>query len=414
MTGTETDHAVIYDPTNPDTMANPFPIYEELRRHDPVHWSPSLKSWVITRYADVRAVLTDSTMTVDRLSPFYEALPSREAEILRDIVHYLNLWLAFQDPPSHTRLRRMLRGPFAGPSIEGMRPSIESIVDHVLDGLEGRDEIDVIAEFALLVPAYVIMDMLDVPRDRLADFKRWADDMATFIGGSRNIDDKYERAARGCDAMSKYFRKIIGTRRANPQPGFLTDLIEAGEDGQKLSDDELVATCMLILFAGHETTTNLLGTSICGLLQHPDQLALFMSDPELNQSAVEEFLRYDGPTNALVRNVAQDHDLGGKALKKGQRVFLMINSANRDPEMFDRPEDFDITRKPNRHMTFGQGIHTCLGSQLAREEGRVAVRAFFERFPNAGFADGKPWEYIDAMVPRGLKHLNVRLDTASG
>ncbi|HBS49074.1 MAG TPA: hypothetical protein DEA05_02810 [Rhodobacteraceae bacterium] len=167
---------------------------------------------------------------------------------------------------------------------------------------------------------------------------------------------------------------------------------------------------MLILFAGHETTTNLLGTSIRGLLQHPDQLDRFMADPGLTQSAVEEFLRYDGPTNALVRNVARDHELHGRHLKEGQRVFLMINSANRDPEFFDDPDRFDITRTPNRHMTFGQGIHTCLGSQLAREEGRIAVRAFFERFPKAAFDPDRPPAYIDAMVPRGLVHLHLHLE----
>ncbi|HBS49533.1 MAG TPA: hypothetical protein DEA05_05315 [Rhodobacteraceae bacterium] len=228
----QAEGSVVYDPADPQTMANPFPIYQALRRDDPVHWSPSLKSWVITRYHDVRAVLTDSAMTVERLSSFYATLPSREAEVLRDIVHYLNLWLAFQDPPSHTRLRRILRGPFAGRAIDDLRPGIEDIVAHVLDGLEGRDRVDVIADFALLVPAYVIMDMLDVPRDKLADFKRWSDDMATFIGGSRNIDDKYERAARGCRAMSSYFREIIEARRADPKPGFLMTMIEAGEDGQ--------------------------------------------------------------------------------------------------------------------------------------------------------------------------------------
>lgn len=400
---------IVYDPSDPATMASPFAIYKQLREHDPVHWSPALNSWVVTRYADVRAILTGSDMTVERLSPFYEKLPAEDAEKMREIVHYLNLWLAFQDPPRHTRLRRMLRTAFATPLIHDMRPSIAAIVDHVIDTLEGRDEIDFIADFALLVPAYVIMDMLDVPRGMLGDFKRWSDDMATFIGGSRNIGDKYDRAARGCAAMSSYFREIIKRHKANPQPGFLNDMINGGDGDDRLSDDELVATCILILFAGHETTTNLIGTSLLGLLQHPDQMARFKADPEITDSAVEEFLRYDGPTNALVRNVAADHELHGKTLRKGQRVFLMMNSANRDPEFFDDPDRFDITRSPNRHLTFGQGIHTCLGLQLAREEGRIAVRRFLERYPDITLAGPDCYSYIDAMVPRGLKHFHVKL-----
>jgi len=403
------DPPIVYDPGDPATMANPFEIYDQLRKHDPVHWSPALNSWVITRYQDVRAVLTGQDMTVDRLTPFYEKLPPKEAEVLREIVHYLNLWLAFQDPPSHTRLRRMMRTAFATPLIHEMRPDIEAIVDHVIDTLDGRDDIDFIADFALLVPAYVIMDMLNVPRDMLGDFKRWSDDMATFIGGARNVGDKYNRAARGCNAMAGYFRTILENHRANPVPGFLNDMVNSGEGDDKLSDDELIATFILILFAGHETTTNLIGTSLLGLLQHPDQMALFKSDPNVTDSAVEEFLRYDGPTNALVRNVAKEHTLHGRTLKKGQRVFLMMNSANRDPAVFDAPNRFDITRSPNRHLTFGQGVHTCLGLQLAREEGRIAVRRFIERYPDVTFAGPDSFDYIDAMVPRGLKRFDVRL-----
>jgi cytochrome P450 len=409
MKSNSADAPIVYDPGDPATMASPFSVYDQLREHDPVHWSPVLNAWVVTRYEDVRAVLTGQDMTVDRLTPFYEKLPPKETETLREIVHYLNLWLAFQDPPRHTRLRRMLRTAFATPLIHEMRPDIEAIVDHVLGTLEGRDEIDFIAEFALLVPAYVIMDMLNVPRNMLEDFKNWADDMATFIGGARNIGDKYDRAARGCNAMAGYFRTILDAHRANPVPGFLDDMVNSGDGDDALSDDELIATFILILFAGHETTTNLIGTSLLGLMQHPDQMALFKADPELTESAVEEFLRYDGPTNALVRNVAHEHTLHGRVLRKGQRVFLMINSANRDPAFFEDPNRFDITRTPNRHLTFGQGIHTCLGLQLAREEGRIAVRRFIERYPHVTFAKDNSFEFIDAMVPRGLKRLGVRL-----
>ncbi|MCR9221469.1 MAG: cytochrome P450 [Alphaproteobacteria bacterium] len=398
-----------YDPRDPATMANPYPIYARLREEDPVHWSPVLKSWVVTRYDDVKAVLMDEAMSVDRLTGFYRTLPSEQAETLQEIVKYLNLWLAFRDPPDHTRLRRIMRQAFTAPAVNDMKTSIREIVGMLLDRLEGRGEIDLIREYALLVPAYVIMDLLGVPRDMLDRVKEWSDDMAVFIGGARNVDDKYARAAHGCQEMSTYFKTLIAERRAAPQPGFLMDLINASDEADALTDDELVAACMLVLFAGHETTTNLIANSIHTLLTHPDQLARFRAEPEANRTAVEEFLRYDGPTNALVRVVATDHELHGRALKKGDRVFAVVASANRDPRMFDDPDAVDVARTPNRHLTFGLGIHTCLGAQLAREEGRIAVRAFIERFPDLALAEGERPDWLDAMVPRGISRLPVRL-----
>jgi hypothetical protein len=402
---------LVYDPSDPAVMADPFPVYARLRDEDPVHWSPSVKSWIVTRYDDVRDLLLSDTLSVNRLVRFYTARPPEEAALLRDLIHYLNLWLAFRDPPDHTRLRRIMRHAFTAPAIERMRPNIVEITEMLLDRLEtrGADRVDLIREFALQLPAFVIMDLLDVPRDRLDDFKAWSDDMAVFIGGARNATDKYARAARGCRKMSAYFRDLVAERRRDPRPSFLMDLIEAQDEGDSLTDDELVATCILVLFAGHETTTNLIGNAALLLLRHPDQLALLREDPERIHAAIEEVLRYDGPTNALVREVAEDHALHGRHLREGDRVFVMVNSANRDPRQFSEPERFDITRAQNRHLTFGQGIHLCLGAKLAREEGRVAVQALFERFPELALDPEEPPEWLDAMVPRGTRRLPVRL-----
>ena len=411
MSAVETVSKIVYDPSDPQVMANPFPVYARLREEDPVHWSPSLKSWIITRYVDVRDLLLSDSLSVNRLVQFYSALPPREAALLKDIIHYLNLWLAFRDPPDHTRLRRIMRHAFTAKAIEDMRPKIEDITHLLLDRLEQNDvsRVDLIREFALQLPAFVIMDLLDVPRDMLDEFKEWSDDMAVFIGGARNSGDKYERAARGCQKMSAYFRQLVDERRANPRPGFLMDLINARDEGDKLSDDELVATCILVLFAGHETTTNLIGNATLLLLSHPQQLARLLAEPELIDGAIEEVMRFDGPTNALVRVVAQDHELHGKTLREGERVFVMVNSANRDPRMFKDAEQFDILRKQNRHLTFGQGIHLCLGAKLAREEGRVAVQALLNRFPDMTLDPEEGPEWLDAMVPRGTRRLPVRL-----
>ena len=403
---------LVYDPTDPSVMADPFPVYARLREEDPVHWSPSLKSWIVTRYTDVRDLLLSDTLSVNRLLQFYQSLPPADALLLKDIVRYLNLWLAFRDPPDHTRVRRIMRHAFTADAIAEMRPRIEDISDLLLDRLaaSGTRDVDLIKEYALQLPAFVIMDLLDVPRDMLDDFKDWSDDMAVFIGGARNSEDKYERAARGCRNMSNYFRKLIEERTAHPKPGFLMDLINARDEGDKLSDDELVATCILVLFAGHETTTNLIGNATLLLLRNPDELSKLRADPDLIDTTIEEVLRFDGPTNALVRVVAKDHDFHGRKLREGERVFVMVNSANRDPQMFDDVDSFDITRKQNRHLTFGQGIHLCLGAKLAREEGRIAIRKLFDRFPDLALDAENPPEWLDAMVPRGTRRLPVKLE----
>lgn len=402
---------LVYDPSDPRVMADPFPIYSRLRKEDPVHWSPSLKSWVITRYSDARALLLSDEVSVSRLANFYRTLPPKEAELLKDIIHYLSQWLAFRDPPDHTRLRRIMRHAFTSSAIDEMRPNIVAITELLLDRLEEKGEVavDLIEEFAMQLPAFVIMDLLGVPREMLGEFKEWSDDMAVFIGGARNSDDKYKRAARGCQNMSSYFLKLVAERTKNPEPGFLMDLINARDEGDKLNNDELVATCMLVLFAGHETTTNLIGNATLLLLRHRDQLDKLRADPSLIDGTIEEVLRFDGPTNALVRIVAADHELHGRKMKKGERVFVLINSANRDADVFDDAERFDVTRTQNRHLTFGQGIHLCLGSKLAREEGRVAVKALFERFPKLALDPEEEPEWLDAMVPRGTRRLPVRL-----
>lgn len=411
MTATPQPQDIVYDPSDPAVMANPFPVYAKLREADPVHWSPSLKSWIVTRYTDVRDLLLSDHLSVNRLIQFYKALPPADAALLKDIIHYLSLWLAFRDPPDHTRVRRIMRHAFTAKAIEEMRPNVVEITDMLLDRLEasGKNDVDLIREFALQLPAFVIMDLLDVPRDMLDDFKEWSDDMAVFIGGARNSGDKYTRAARGCAKMSTYFRQLIRERTANPKPGFLMDLINARDAGEKLSDDELVATCILVLFAGHETTTNLIGNAALLLMRHDDQRAKLRENPELIDSTIEEVLRFDGPTNALVRVVAQDHELHGCKMREGQRVFVMVNSANRDPRIFDDADRFDISRQQNRHLTFGQGIHLCLGAKLAREEGRVAVKRLFDRFPDLALDPDEPPAWLDAMVPRGTRRLPVRL-----
>lgn len=410
---TSTFAARNYDPTDPEIRENPFPFYEYLQAKDPAHWSRTLKSWVITRYDDVRKALMAPAMSSDRLTPFYESLKDEQRDILSGVMRYLNLWLVFRAAPDHTRVRKLLNSVFTPALVAGMQDSIADTVDHLFHQMRDNrcadGSVDFMHEVAVLLPAYVILDMLSVPRSDFQMIKVWSDDLRLFIGSAQSEPDKYTRARSGADHMSAYFRRIIQSRSEKPADDVISKMIAASVDGNGLTEDELVATCMLLLFAGHETTTSLLGNAVKALLDHPDQLQRLQAHPELIESAVEEFLRFDGPTNSLVRVVAVDHEVSGQLLKKGERVFLMVNAANRDPNRFERPQELDIGRTPNQHLTFSQGLHFCLGAPLARLEAKVCLSMLVKRYPNLRYAPGK-LEWMDALVMRGLTTLPLYLD----
>lgn len=403
---------LVYDPRDAAIRADPFPLYRHLQDTEPLHWSPALKSWVVTRYDDVRRIGLADDLSPDRLTPFYDRLDEPQRAVLAEVMRYLNLWLVFRDPPEHTRLRRLLGAAFTPPAIAALADPIETITEELLDGLAGRGTVDLIADFAMPLPALVIMDMLGVPRARFDDMKTWSDDLVGFIGSARAAPDKYERARNGAVCMAACFRDLIAERRRRPRDDFMSVLIAArddeAEDGsERLSEDELVASCMLFLFAGHETTTNLIGNAALMLMRNPDQRDRLHADPALIDLAIEEFLRFDGPSNALARVVSRAHILHDTDMKPGDRVFAMLNAANRDPRQFERADRLDITRTPNRHITFGLGIHFCLGAALARSEGRIAVNALVQRFPAMRPADGVEPEWRDALIMRGMRHLPV-------
>ncbi len=403
--------APVYDPTNEATRRNPFPLYESLQEQDPVHWSPAVRSWIITRYDDVRQVALSPTMSSDRLRPFYEALRDERREILSGVIRYLNEWLVFKAAPEHTRLRKMMNAVFSLQMIHAREPQIRRTVEDLFAAVEAGRPFDFVKDVAVLLPAYVILDMMGLPRADFPLIKAWSDDLRLFIGTSRADEDKYRKARSGADHMSAYFRNIIEQRRAQPGEDVITKMMQAQDEKGSLNEDELVAMCMLVLFGGHETTTNLLGSAVVALLEHPQQQQLLRDNPQLMDSAVEEFLRYDGPSNSIARVVAVDHELQGKALRAGDRVFAMINAANRDPRRFDRPHELDIQRSPNRHLTFGQGLHFCLGAPLARLETKVCISALLSGFSSMHFGDGEV-HWLDALVMRGPANLPLVLRQA--
>ena len=399
--------SIDYKPNDPAVLADPFPLYARLRDEDPAHWSPRLKAWVLTRYEDVKRVCLDSTMSSDRLRPFFATLPPPEASKIAELARYLTLWMVFRDPPEHTRLRRLAARVFNVRSINALRPNIESLTAWLLERLAERKEFDFIGDFAMPLPALVIMDMLGAPREELARLKRLSDEMALFIGSARDAPEKYERAGAATREMADLFRELITARRAAPQRDLLSELVALDDGGDRLSDDELVATCILLLFAGHETTTHHLANGLRALLRFPAELDKLRANPALAPAAVEELLRYDGPIGAQVRIVQEAQTLHGKALKPGERVFLLMNAANRDPRAYANPERLDLSRNGVPHLTFGFGAHICLGFPLARLEGQVALPAVLARWRRLELAS-EAIEWMDSMVLRGMKAMPLR------
>jgi len=265
---------------------------------------------------------------------------------------------------------------------------------------------DVIHDLAYPLPLTVIADLIGVPREECNRFKSWSDELATFIGSALASPDKYERACRSLREMSEYFRHLVTARRAAPRDDIASALIAARERGDTLSDDELIATCILLLFAGHETTTNLIGNGVLALLRAPDQARAWREDPSLTPTAVEELLRYDGPSQAMVRIASADLAIDGRRIRRGDRIFTMINAANRDPRQFTDPDRLDIRREDNRHIAFGYGIHFCIGAPLARLEGQIAIPALLRQLPDLELrTDALDW--LDSLVFRGVKSLPV-------
>lgn len=400
-----------YDPSDAATRRDPFPLFRALRAADPVHWSAPLGGWVLTRYDDVRAAMFEPHFTADRVRPFFRRLPDEERGKYPDLERYITLWAVFFDPPGHTRLRRLMNKAFTPRAVAGLRPKIQAIVDDLVDRVVGRvaggrGAMDVIADFAYPIPASVIMVMLGVPRSDLDAVKGWSDDMALFVGSSRLSPDKYERAQSGMREMAEYFRAVIAARRAAPEDDLISAMLLPDPDGDVFSEDELIATCSLLLFAGHETTSNLIGNGVWALLGHPAELRRLAAAPALIESAVEEMLRWDGPSHALARLVATDVELGGKRLRQGDRVFAMMNAANRDPAMFPDPDRFDVGRTPNKHLTFAAGIHFCLGAPLARLEGQIAIATLLRRLADLRL-DEQRLDWLDSMILRGVRSLKV-------
>lgn len=402
-----TARPVEFNPFDPEFRLNPYPFYHRLRTEDPVHWSDIAGRWVLSRYADCVAVLRDAArFSADpyKWDGFLEFLQTQGGEG-SPLLRMQTNWMLMKDPPDHTRLRTIVAKAFTPRVAEGMRPRIQAIVDGLLDEVQAAGKMNLIADFAYPLPTMVICEMMGVPVEDQEQFKVWTRDLA------RSLDpivtpEIIESANQATSAFYDYYRGLIAKRRQNLQNDLLSGLIAAEEAGDRLNEEELVATAILLLGAGHETTMNLIGNGTLALLSHPEQLARLQAEPTLVQSAVEEFLRYDGSVQMTARTALTDTVLGGKTIPKGQQAIILLGAANRDPEVFPDPDRLDITRKDNKHIVFSYGIHHCLGAPLARVEAQVAFATLLHRMPNLRLATNE-LEWRETVTLRGLKALPV-------
>lgn len=389
-----------FNPMDPEFVADPYPTYHRLRAEDPVHLSP-LGFWVLTRYEDVAAVLRDPRFAK-------EAMMAAVAKRFGITQGTFGLSMLDRDPPAHTRLRSLVSKAFTPKVVEAMRPHIQEIVDGLLERVAGAGSLDLIEEFAYPIPVMVICELLGVPVADHERFKGWSLDIARGLDAVMlPVDSEVAiRSGIARQGLIGYFRELIAARRASPRADLLSALIAAEEAGDKLSEDELLASCILLLVAGHETTVNLIGNGMLALLRHPEQLRRLREHPELITSAVEELLRYDGPVQRTGRMPSEDVTVGGRTIAKGEMVMPFIGAADRDPAQFPDPDRLDITRSENRHVAFGTGIHFCLGAPLARVEGQIAINTLLRRLPTLTLVTEKP-AYRQSLTLRGLTALHV-------
>jgi pimeloyl-[acyl-carrier protein] synthase len=392
--------AVPFNPMDPEFVEDPYPTYHRLRALDPVHPNP-LGFWVLTRYEDVVAALRDPRFGK-------EAIASVVAARFGIPAPTVGLSMLDRDPPDHTRLRGLVSKAFTPRVVEALRPHIQRIVDDLLARVEGRHAMDLVEEFAYPLPVTVICQMLGVPVEDRDRFRQWGLDIARGLDSIMLPADSEvgRRSAAARHALTDYFRALIAERRAAPRADMLSDLIAAEEAGDKLSANELLATCILLLVAGHETTVNLIGNGMLALLRHPGELRRLREDPGLIDSAVEELLRYDGPVQRTSRVPSEDVVIGGRTIPKGDLVMPFIGAADRDPAQFPDPDRLDIGRADNRHIAFGWGIHFCLGAPLARLEGQTAIGTLVGRLPRLALATDRP-EHRPSLTLRGLVSLPV-------
>jgi cytochrome P450 len=398
----------------PEFRQNPYSFYQRLRESDPVHWGISFEPgiagmWHIARYSDILLILRDQRFT--HQAPAGNSAGDTSPDFIDPLQLYFSLSrqsLLFADPPAHTRLRSLVSRAFTPRMIEGLRPRVEATASALLQAGQKRGNLDVVNEYALPLTITNIAEMLGVPPEGRAQLTSWAGVLIRAVD-CKQSPDIYASAAQVAMEIYAYFTELLAHRRQALGPDLLSQLLVAHDQEDRLSEAELIVTATTLLIAGHETTVNLIGNGTYALLRHPEQLTLLRQRPDLMPSAIEEFLRFEASSQMASRYATEDMQVGGTTIQRGQIVNLLLGSGNRDPEAFSDPDHLNITRRENRHLAFGMGIHYCLGAPLARLEAQTAIGLLLQNFSGLRLLDARPlWR--DTIGFRGLQRLDVTWD----
>ena len=388
------ESGVAYNPVSEEVARDPYAVYRRIRDKDPVHRMRLVDAWVLARYEDADAMLRDHARFSNEDRRFHDT----GLTTLLDI-----------DPPDHTRLRALVSRAFTPRSVRSWHGRVQAISDRLLDAVAGQDRFDLISALGYPLPVTVIAEMLGVPAEDMDRFEGWSNDIALIVEPILT-PAQVEGVRRATEELFAYFETTVEARQREPRDDIVSALLAAEEEGDKLSREELLSTMLLILVAGNETTRNLIGNGMLALLGHPDQLQRLRDEPRLLEPTVDELLRYDSPVQLDGRVVREDLELGGKRLRRGDKVIALIGAANRDPAAFESPDALDIGRTEKSHLSFGRGIHFCLGASLAVLEARIAFQGLLDRFQSIRMA-AEP-RYRDGIVLRGVESLWIEVEQA--
>jgi len=397
----------LYQLLDPDVLADPYPLYRQLRSEDPIHWDPFLHAWVVTRYADVVQVLHH--FSANR-TPTPEQLSELNLSALNPIAEVMVRQMLFLDPPDHTRLRALASAAFTPRRVEQLRSHIQDVMNTLLDEVVGKGSMDVIEDFASPAPAIVTAELLGVPARDHVQLKTWSQDFAEMLGNFQHNPDRFSRVLRSVENLCSYFQNEMREQRTSPRDGLIRAMMEAEVDGASLTEEEIVANLIVTMVGGQETTTNLIGNGLLTLLRHPEEMERLRTDSSLIPSAVEELLRYESPSQHTARLAPADVELGNRQIRKRQAVIAVMGAGNRDPERFEDPDRLDLARKDNRHLAFGWAAHFCFGAALARLEGQIAFETLLRRLPNLKLDTKAPLQWRHNLGLRGLTALPVTFE----
>jgi pimeloyl-[acyl-carrier protein] synthase len=400
----------LYRLLDPDVLADPYPLYRALRENDPVHWDPFLHAWVVTGYHDVVTVLHRYTAA---RTPTPDQLDAMGCSELNSIAQVMVKQMLFMDGAAHSRLRGLSACAFSPGRVNVLRDHVQDITNRLLDRMEGASAADLISEFAEPLPAIVTAEMLGVPTSDHLQLKEWSAAFAEMLGNFQHNPDRAARVVGAVEEMTLYFRAAIRDLQRQPREGLIHSLMTAELEGGRLSEEEVIANCIVIMVGGQETTTNLIGNGMLTLARHPEKMRWLREHPEKIQAAVEELLRYESPSQHTARLAPADLVLGGKQILHRQAVIAVMAAANRDPERFPDPDTLDLERTDNRHLAFGWAAHFCFGAPLARIEGQIAFTSLLKRFPDLSIGPETQLVWRENLGLRGLKALPVRLQASS-